>query len=222
MTPNPSFNLTPSGRLRQPPAKVNSNVALNAFTLRAQRLGCPARWRVSATSARLRFMPYAPSAHTDAETRTWVRENLLPSGGVTVAEENGTVVGVMACSQGEAYRWINQMSVSPALVGQGIGTQLLQHALRTLPTPIRLYTFQANLGARRFYERHKFRALQLTDGQANEEHTPMFFTSASSASELRANLSVKPTRSGLRPPRAAYLIRWASYTMPHHNARSAS
>ena len=123
-------------------------------------------------SARLRFMPYAPSARTDSETQTWVRENLVPSGGVTVAEDNGTVVGVMACSQGEPYRWINQMSVSPALVGQSIGTQLLQHALRTLPRPIRLYTFQANLGARRFYERHKFRALQFTDGQANEEHCP--------------------------------------------------
>jgi hypothetical protein len=28
---------------------------------------------------------------------------------------------------------------------------------------------------------------------------------------VRPNLSVKPTRSGLRPPRAAYLIRWAAH-----------
>ena len=30
------------------------------------------------------------------------------------------------------------------------------------------------------------------------------------STRTRTNLSVKPTRSGLRPPRAAYLIRWAS------------
>lgn len=121
---------------------------------------------------RLQFMPYAPSAHTAEETHRWVREILILNGGITVAEDRGTVVGLMACSQGEPYRWINQMAVSPALVGQGVGTHLLLHALRTLRSPIRLYTFQANLGARRFYERNGFRAVEFTDGQANEEHCP--------------------------------------------------
>ena len=64
------------------------------------------------------------------------------------------------------------MSVEPALVGGGIGALLLAHALRTLPLPIRLYTFQANAGARRFYERHGFCIVELTDGSANEERCP--------------------------------------------------
>jgi hypothetical protein len=41
-----------------------------------------------------------------------------------------------------------------------------------LSRPTRVYTFQANSGARRFYERHGFAAIQLTDGQGNEEHCP--------------------------------------------------
>ena len=75
----------------------------------------------------------------------------MPSGGVTVSEVHGRVVGVMATTHSEQVSWVNQMAVDPALVNQGIGTLLLAHAMRTLALPIRLYTFQANAGARRFY-----------------------------------------------------------------------
>lgn len=44
-------------------------------------------------------------------------------------------------------------------------------AARSL-APLRLYTFQANHGAMRFYERHDFLAIAFTDGQANEERCP--------------------------------------------------
>jgi GNAT superfamily N-acetyltransferase len=64
------------------------------------------------------------------------------------------------------------MAVDPAWVGRGIGAVLLAHALRSLAPPVRLYTFQANAGARRFYERHGFAAIEFSDGQANEERRP--------------------------------------------------
>ncbi len=64
------------------------------------------------------------------------------------------------------------MSVDPSLVGRGIGSGLLAHALKTLGRPICLYTFQENRGARRFYERHGFVAVEFTDGQGNEERCP--------------------------------------------------
>lgn len=118
------------------------------------------------------FMPYAPSAHPDEEVCEWVANNLVPSGGVTVAELHGQVVAAMATEQSGAFSWVTQMAVDPALVGQGIGSLLLARAMRTLALPIRLYTFQANAGARRFYERHGFQAIQFTDGQANEERCP--------------------------------------------------
>jgi ribosomal protein S18 acetylase RimI-like enzyme len=118
------------------------------------------------------FMRYAPSAHPDEELREWVASHLVPSGGVTVAEVQGQVVAAMATEQSQTASWVTQMAVDPALVGQGIGSLLLAHAMRTLALPIRLYTFQANVGAQRFYERYGFLPIELTDGQANEEHCP--------------------------------------------------
>lgn len=40
------------------------------------------------------------------------------------------------------------------------------------PLRVRLYTFQAHRSARRFYERHGFVAIELTDGSGNEERIP--------------------------------------------------
>jgi GNAT superfamily N-acetyltransferase len=122
--------------------------------------------------ARARFMPYAPSAHGDDEVREWVATTLVPGGGVTVAEVQGRVLGVMATAREGGCSWIMQMAVDPAVVGHGLGTTLLAQAVSHLPRPIRLYTFQANTGARRFYERHGFTAIRFTDGQANEERCP--------------------------------------------------
>jgi ribosomal protein S18 acetylase RimI-like enzyme len=121
---------------------------------------------------RATFMPYAPSAHPDDELRAWVAARLLPTGGVTVAQAEGLIVGVMATATEDGVCWITQMAVDPAHVGRRIGSALLAQALHTLARPIRLYTFQANTGARRFYERHGFQAIRFTGGQDNEERCP--------------------------------------------------
>jgi GNAT superfamily N-acetyltransferase len=100
---------------------------------------------------RAAFMPYAPAAHSDDEIRAWVAGVLVPSGGVTVAEMDDRVVAAMATVRSEAACWITQLAVDPALVGRGIGSLLLARASSDLTLPLRLYTFQANVGARRFY-----------------------------------------------------------------------
>jgi ribosomal protein S18 acetylase RimI-like enzyme len=105
---------------------------------------------------RLAFMPYAPAAHTETEVRDWVASLLVPTGGVTVAIVDGRVMGTMATERIGEVSWITQMAVDPSLVGQGLGSALMTHAMRTLAPRLRLYTFQANVGARRFYERHGF------------------------------------------------------------------
>ena len=89
-----------------------------------------------------------------------------------VAEIHGSVVAAIHVEQKGATSWITQMAVDPQFVGKGIGSLLLAHAMRTMPLPIRLYTFQANLGARRFYSRHGFVAIEFGDGPANEERCP--------------------------------------------------
>ena len=123
-------------------------------------------------AARREFMPFAPSAHPDPEVRQWVREVLLPTHEVTVVTETGQVVGVLACSQKGEHSWIDHLMLHPAVVGRGIGSQLLGHAIATMPSPIRLYTFQPHARARKFYERHGFVAIEFTDGRSNEERVP--------------------------------------------------
>jgi GNAT superfamily N-acetyltransferase len=123
-------------------------------------------------TARRELVPFAPSAHSDPEVRQWVREVLLPTHEVTVATEGGQVVGVLACSRKGENSWIDQLMLHPTVVGRGIGSQLLGHAIATMPLPIRLYTFQPHVRARKFYERHGFVAIEFTDGKSNEEGVP--------------------------------------------------
>ncbi|WP_431259031.1 N-acetyltransferase family protein [Roseateles chitinivorans] len=123
-------------------------------------------------ASRKAYLPFAPMAHTESEVRGWVRDVLVPSGDVTVACEDGRIVGVLATSRGDDAAWIEQLYLMPGWTGQGIGARLLVHALAILPRPVRLYTFQANAGARAFYERHGFEVLAYSDGQENEERCP--------------------------------------------------
>jgi len=122
--------------------------------------------------SRAEYLPFAPSPHPPDDVRAWVADRLVPTDGVTVVEHQGEVVGVLAISRLDDVSWIDQMYVRPGWTGRGVGTRLLEHAHRLLLQPIRLYTFQANAGARRFYERHGYRAIEFTDGQANEERCP--------------------------------------------------
>lgn len=50
--------------------------------------------------------------------------------------------------------------------------QLLQYAHSILQPPIRLYIFQANAGASRFYEQHGYTAIAFYEGTDNEERYP--------------------------------------------------
>lgn len=122
--------------------------------------------------SRRALMPFAPAVHGDGETLAWVSSTLVPAGGVTVAEFEGRVVGVLAVSLRPPASWIDQLYVHPAHVGAGVGSALLAQALAVLPRPVRLHTFQANLAARAFYERHGFAAVGFSDGEANEERCP--------------------------------------------------
>ncbi len=122
--------------------------------------------------ARRVLMPFAPSAHSDADVRQWVKDQLLPGGRVTVAVQDNAVVGVLAASEHDGLVWIDQLHVHPAQVARGIGAALLADALARLPRPVQLYCFQANTRARGFYERRGFCAVGFGDGSGNEERVP--------------------------------------------------
>ena len=114
----------------------------------------------------------APLAHSDEDVRRWIRERLIPAGRTTVAVADGRVIGFLSVSTDADRSWIDQLYVSPDYVGRRVGTQLLELARRRLPPPIRLYTFQENARARRFYESRGFVAIAFGDGSGNEERRP--------------------------------------------------
>ena len=122
--------------------------------------------------SRKAFSPFAPTTHEPEEVRGWVAQYLVPSGGVTVATSEGAVIAVLAISEDEAASWIDQLYVLPGFENLGLGTSLLRHAHAITRKPVRLYTFHQNSGARRFYERHGYRAIAMSDGQNNEEGCP--------------------------------------------------
>ena len=115
-----------------------------------------------------------PIVHTATAVERWVDGLLAIHGCVAVARLNSVLVGFLVTSREGNLNWIDQLYIAPGHTGGGIGRELLAHALRVLGRayPVRLYTFQANTGARRFYERAGFWTVALTDGAGNEERCP--------------------------------------------------
>jgi GNAT superfamily N-acetyltransferase len=117
--------------------------------------------------ARKAAIPVIPmTAHTDDEVRAWIAEIVIPRTEVWVAESD-ELVGLLVLDDD----WIDQLYVEPGLTGRGIGTQLVALAKRQRPGGLRLWTFESNVGAQRFYERHQFRATDRTEDD-NEEGVP--------------------------------------------------
>ena len=113
-------------------------------------------------------MTYLPDLHTDEETRAWIAHVMIPEHEVWVAAADDKVLGFAALTE----EWLGHLYISPAEQGRGIGSELLGKAKQQRPDGLRLYVFQANAGARRFYERHGFSAVEFGDGSDNEERLP--------------------------------------------------
>ncbi|HUA12640.1 MAG TPA: GNAT family N-acetyltransferase [Solirubrobacteraceae bacterium] len=107
-----------------------------------------------------------PPAHSETEVRTWFRDHVLPDEEVWVVAAPEGLVAMMAL-RGEE---LAQLYVAPRWTGRGLGAELLGRAMRDRAS-LTLWAFQANGGARRFYERHGFQAVAMTDGE-NEEGEP--------------------------------------------------
>ena len=108
-----------------------------------------------------------PTIHTDEEVHRWFEEVVLPTREVWLAERDGAPVALLVLDG----RWIDQLYVDPSSTGTGLGAALLEHAKRVRPIGLRLWTFESNRGARRFYERHGF-AVVATTVDDNEERAP--------------------------------------------------
>jgi GNAT superfamily N-acetyltransferase len=118
--------------------------------------------------ASFRGLAFVPLVHTDDEIRVWIRAEMIPSHEVWVAEDAGVVVG-HAALKGDV---LGHLYVHPDHQGRGVGSALLAVVKRERPEGFRFWVFQPNEGARRFYERHGCRIVELGDGSGNEEGVP--------------------------------------------------
>ncbi len=112
-------------------------------------------------------LPYLPELHTPAEDLAFFQEHVFPNSTIWLAKAGAQLIGFAAVRQD----WLDHLYVDPAWHRRGVGWALLQAAREGNPE-LNLWTFQQNMQARRFYERHGFTLVELTDGAANEEGLP--------------------------------------------------
>lgn len=110
--------------------------------------------------------PYIPPLHTREEDQGFMQK-VIETQDVLVAEITGDIQGFIARDQTE----IGQFYLAPEARGQGIGTALMAEMMDR-SDQLWLWCFQANTGARRFYERQGFAVDHMTDGAGNEENLP--------------------------------------------------
>ncbi|HRK71461.1 MAG TPA: GNAT family N-acetyltransferase [Micropepsaceae bacterium] len=120
-------------------------------------------------AARLAILDIVPMVHPHHTVPDFIRR-LMREGRVVIAIMDQKIGAMMALAPG----WIEALYVDPPFWNRGLGTALLAHARHSAEAcdGLTLWTFQANMRARRFYERHGFRAVAFTDGAGNEEKTP--------------------------------------------------
>ena len=87
---------------------------------------------------------------------------------IWVAEEDRHVVGFAGVSGNE----LTHLYADPPVQNRGFGTALLNHVKGLRPERLELWVFQKNERACRFYERHGFQLVRLTDGSGNMEREP--------------------------------------------------
>lgn len=111
-------------------------------------------------------LPYLPDLHTADEDLRFFRERVFPTWAIWV-DGGDRLLGYCAFR----YGWLDHLYVDPMAQGQGLGSALLNQAT-VGQSQVRLWVFQRNAPAIRFYTRRGFRLVELTDGSGNEEHEP--------------------------------------------------
>ncbi len=111
-----------------------------------------------------RGMRYLPPLQPK-ESYPWVRDVLLKSAQLLVAEEKGIALGFLALDGEE----LTYLCVASDHRGRGIGGELLKTAQERSGGRLHLDVFDANRRAISFYERNGFRTIAHTEAGGNEE-----------------------------------------------------
>lgn len=113
--------------------------------------------------------PWMPRCHPHDDIARHTRDVVLRERDVTIAARDGTTCGYLAIDRSEAM--ITALYLAASCRRQGIGRVLLAHAKSKLPKGLSLWTFEANHGAQRFYQREGLREASRSAGD-NEEGLP--------------------------------------------------
>ncbi len=135
------------------PARPEEGVAVAELWLRSRKASVPAN---------------PPPAYDDDNVRRHFATEVVGVQEVWVVERAGRGLLAMLVVHGGR---VEHLMVDPDVTGQGIGSRLIELAKSRAEGSLDLWTFQSNLGARRFYERHGFEAVETTDDD-NVEKAP--------------------------------------------------
>ena len=114
------------------------------------------------------FIPgYDTTLHSAEEYNILYRDEIIIKDESWGVFDGSRLQGFIALLPG----WIDHLYVDPTIHRTGIGSSLVRLA-QEKQSELRLYTFQANVNARAFYEKLGFIIEELTDGERNEEKMP--------------------------------------------------
>ena len=99
-----------------------------------------------------------PHMPTFEALRRRLGEEIVLGWRVTVAEQNGTIVGFAAIKLDDAI--LDQLFVRPGLIGGGFGRALFKDCQERMPNGFTLHTASSNENARRFYEKAGMKVLR--------------------------------------------------------------
>ncbi|WP_420332429.1 GNAT family N-acetyltransferase [Roseibium sp.] len=113
--------------------------------------------------------PWMPRVHSHEDVVRYHTDFVFDNRAVLVAENDGNEVQGFAATSADAV--VTGFYLAPEARNKGIGHQLLSRVKQANPSGLGLWTFVANTGAQRFYEREGFSEQRRTDGD-NEENLP--------------------------------------------------
>ena len=109
-----------------------------------------------------------PVFGSDERVRTWLANRIRNGEECWITRDQSGISAFMLLEPG----WLDQLYVRPDRIGQGLGAILVDKAKGLMPSGMRLWTFQSNVRAHKFYEQHGFVVIEKTDGRHNEEKSP--------------------------------------------------
>jgi ribosomal protein S18 acetylase RimI-like enzyme len=112
---------------------------------------------------------WMPRVHTHEAVVRYYQQDVFTQRKVLVMDAANTIAGMAVLDIKD--HMVTALYVARNFRNQGVGKMLLEKSKAELGDRVSLWTFQANVGAQKFYAREGFEEINRTDGD-NEEGLP--------------------------------------------------